>query len=403
MIDTGFDVDHADLADGITDESGYFDAAGDFQQTLRGFPDNDHGTFCAGMACARRDNGTDGCGSAPEAELTVIASRPDQVGTQTTLARAVAYAADPTMEVDDARRAAGADVIVSSLGPNGATWSLTATLERAIEFASRRGRKGLGTPLLWASSNGRNVDIAQDEVVSHPNVIAVGRSRNTDREDNSARGEELDFLAPGVNVTSTASGGGTRVDSGTSFAAPLASGVAALMLSINPKLRTEEVRKILRRTCDKIGGVDYDDQSHNLDYGYGRVNAYRAVIEALQPIADHGRRNTDQDGDGRSEIEVTSPWGLGTLDFTSGTLTSAALEPNGSRFDGWLLDTETNDFLLHADLAGQRAAETFVSSGWGVGVLRLDEGSYSAAMLEPNGTRFGGWLLNTDDTLFQVA
>ena len=45
VIDNGFDVTHPDLAAGIAAESGFFDVASNFRQTLTGYPDNDHGTF----------------------------------------------------------------------------------------------------------------------------------------------------------------------------------------------------------------------------------------------------------------------------------------------------------------------------------------------------------------------
>ncbi|MDP8929394.1 MAG: S8 family serine peptidase [Actinomycetota bacterium] len=399
VIDNGFDVTHGDLTAGVVAESGFFDAAGNFRQTRTNYPDNDHGTFCAGMAAARHNNGRDGCGSAPEAGLLLVATRPDQVGTQATLARAVAYAANPTMEVANANPATGADVIVSSLGPNGANWALTTVLQNAIEFAARRGRKGRGTPIFWASSNG-NFDIALDQVVSHPDVIAIGRSRRNDREDNSARGEELDFLAPGVSVVSTASGGGTRTDTGTSFAAPLSAGVGALLLSINHDLSADDVRQIMRRTCDRIGGVTYDAAGHNLDYGYGRVNAFRAVVRAMQSVTGHSVVDTDHDADGLTEIPVVSPWGIGTLEYSGGALRSLSMAPNGSRFNGWLLNTADNRFPVVGDFDHDGASELLVTSPWGIGVLNVTGGGYSATMLAPNGTRFGGWLLSTADNWF---
>jgi subtilisin family serine protease len=400
VIDNGFDVGHLDLAAGIVAGSGFFNAAGTFRRTRRNYPDDDHGTFCAGMVGARHNNGRDGCGSAPECELMLLASQIDQIGTQATLARAVAYAADPRLEVPGASVTAGADVIVSSLGPNGANWALTTVLENAILFAARQGRRGRGTPIFWASSNGNNVDIGLDQVVSHPNVIAVGRSRRNDREDNTARGQQLDFLAPGVNVLSTASGGGTRTDTGTSFAAPLSAGVGALILSINPDLTAEDVRRIMRDTCDKIGGVTYNAAGHNDDYGFGRVNAFRAVIRAMQSIAINGVLDTDQDGDRLAEIPVSSPWGIGTLKFNSDALAHLAMAPNGRRFNGWLLNTVDNRFPQKGDFDGNRRSELLVTSPWGIGVLRQYRTSYRGLMLAPNGTRFGGWLLNTADNVF---
>lgn len=399
VIDNGFDVAHADLAPGLTAECGFFDASGTFRQTLTGFPNNDHGTFCAGMAAARHNNGQDGCGSAPEARLTLVASQGDQVGTQATLARAVAYAADPSMEVRGANPALGADVIVSSLGPNGANWALTTVLANALVFAAQRGRRGRGTPIFWASSNGNNVDISLDQVVSHPDVIAVGRSRRDDTEDNSARGPQLDFLAPGVSVVSTAMGGGTRTATGTSFAAPLAAGVGALVVSVNPNLTAREVCQVLRDTCDKIGGVTYGANGHHGDYGHGRVNAFRAVVRAMQTIAVHGVQDTDVDGDRVAEIPIQSPWGIGILKHHGTTLSAPSMVPNGTRIGGWLLNTGDNEFQLTGDFDGDGQAELFVSSPWGVGVLNA-AGGYTVSFLHPNGTRFGGWLLNTADNWF---
>lgn len=398
VIDNGFDARHGDLAPALTDGCGFFDGTGTFRRTLTNFPDSDHGTFCAGMAAARQ-NTVDGSGSAPQSDLLLVASQGDQVGTQVTLARALAYAADPRMEVANANPADAADVIVCSLGPNGANWALTTVLQNAIEFTARRGRRGRGTPIFWASSNG-NVDVALDQVVSHRDVIAVGRSRRTDLEDNSARGEELDFLAPGVNVVSTASGGGTRTGTGTSYAAPLAAGVGALLLAVNPDLSAEQVRHLIRRTCDRVGGVTYDAKGHNLDYGYGRVNAFRAVVHALSTVADRSGVDTDHDGDRLAEVPVTSPWGLGTLEHRRGALTHLSMAPNGSRFDGWLLNTVDNRFPVHADLDGDGRSELLVTSPWGVGVLETSGGTYRGQMLRPNGTRFGGWLLNTADNRF---
>lgn len=281
VIDNGFDADHEDLAAAVVADSGYFDSSKNFQRTLAGYPGSSHGTFCAGMAAARHNNGRGGCGAAPESGLLLVACLGDQVGDQVTLARSVAYAADPTQEIATASPEDGADVISCSLGPNGADWEMQSVLEDAINFAVTDGRGGLGTPIFWATSNGFNVPISSDEVVSHPGVIAVGRSTRNDTEDNSARGPKLEFLATGVGVYSTYPNNTYGTGSGTSYAAPCAAGVAGLILSIRPDLSWEQVRQIIRDTCDKIGGAVYDANGHNDDYGFGRINAFRAILAAL--------------------------------------------------------------------------------------------------------------------------
>ncbi|WP_166020526.1 S8 family serine peptidase [Streptomyces chilikensis] len=289
VIDNGFDTLHPDLTDGLDPLSGHYTEGADgttFTRGAAGMPDSDHGTFCAGMVGGRLGNPSGGTGAAPECDLLLLACLPDQVGTQTTLARAVAYTADPSTETGSARTGDGADVLVCSLGPNEADWDLTTTLELALEFAAANGRRGRGLPVFWAASNGRNVDIGKDEVVSHPDVIAVVRSTNQDREDQAARGPEVELIAPGVNVLSTTSGGGYGTDTGTSFAAPCAAGCAALVLAANPGLTRDQLRGILRDTADRIGPptVEYDADGHNDDYGFGRVNTIEA-LRAAQAVS----------------------------------------------------------------------------------------------------------------------
>ncbi len=296
VIDNGFNVNHEDLREGIGMVSGFYRENGNnattFFQGTAGMPVEDHGTFCAGIVGARQNNSLGGCGAAPESELMLVACLVDQVGTQTTLARSIAYCADPTTEVSGAGLNTGADILVCSLGPNGADWDLTATLQIAIEFAAIHGRQGLGLTIFWAASNGHNVDILKDEVVSHKDVIAVVRSNRNDLEDNAAKGSEVELIAPGVEVVST-TGNGYGPLSGTSFAAPCAAGCAALGLSVNPGLSRDELRMIMRQTADKIGGVTYDVSGHNDDYGFGRVNAMSAVQAAdeknkrLLELKDH--------------------------------------------------------------------------------------------------------------------
>lgn len=285
VIDNGFDADHDDLAAGVLGSSAFYVSNGanpaTFTVGTAGMPDSAHGTFCAGMVGARQGNAIGLVGGAPESDLQLLACLGDQVGSQITLARAVAYAADPSTE---GQGGAGADIIVSSLGPNGAEWNLTTTLDLALQAAAANGRGGLGTAIFWAASNGNNVDVLQDEVVSHADVIAVVRSTRNDLEDNAARGPEVELIAPGVDVWATNSGNGYRSWTGTSFAAPCAASCAALALSVQPGLTRDQLRTVMRETADQIGGVTYDANGHNDDYGFGRVNAFAAVRQAARRI-----------------------------------------------------------------------------------------------------------------------
>jgi hypothetical protein len=68
----------------------------------------------------------------------------------------------------------------------------------------------------------------------------------------------------------------------TSSAAPLVTGVAALLLEANQALTAKEIKEILINTADKVSPMDanYDSNGHSNKYGFGRINALRAVAAA---------------------------------------------------------------------------------------------------------------------------
>ena len=111
----------------------------------------------------------------------------------------------------------------------------------------------------------------------------------------------------------------------------------------------------------------------------------------------------DFDGDGRDELLISSPWGMGILELSGSALTSTVMAPNGTRFGGWLLNTADNRFGPVGDLDGDGRAEIPVTSPWGLGVLKQSGSSLSDPMIAPNGTRFGGWLLNTADNYLDMV
>ncbi len=131
---------------------------------------------------------------------------------------------------------------------------------------------------------------------SHPATIAVGASTCFDyRADYSSYGAGLDFVAPGNDIWTTDRMGGAGyanenddpcnyvANMGTSYASPLAAGVAALMLSENPNLTADEVRSIMQQTCRQIGGVVYDANGWNEYYGYGCIDD-GAAVGALRTV-----------------------------------------------------------------------------------------------------------------------
>src|SRR6185436_21102814 len=94
---------------------------------------------------------------------------------------------------------------------------------------------------------------------------------------------------PGAAGRGDVAGDYTNDFGGTSSACPGVAGVAALVLSRNPSLRWDEVKDVIGRSCDRIDptGGKYDADGHSRKYGFGRVNAKRAVELALPAATGH--------------------------------------------------------------------------------------------------------------------
>lgn len=266
---------------------------------------DDHGTACAGVAAA--DGRFGASGVAPAAKLMPIRCVSD-LGSQSE-ADAFQWAADH-----------GADVISCSWGPQDGVWfrpndpkhhqvvPLPDSTRLAIEYAITHGRNGRGCVITWAAGNG-NESVDNDGYASYPKVIAVAACN-----DSGKRSAYSDFgnavwcafpsndgepsKTPGIFTTDRSgpqgynegqaamgaiNGNYTNDFGGTSSACPGVAGIAALVLSRNPELRWDEVKDILRRSCDRIDTAkgQYDATGRSPFYGYGRTNARRAVDLAL--------------------------------------------------------------------------------------------------------------------------
>lgn len=100
-------------------------------------------------------------------------------------------------------------------------------------------------------------------------------------------GPGLDFAVPGEAIatsdnsgTSGYSAGEYAYADGTSYAAPICAGIAALVLSQNPSLTPDQVEQTLRDSCRDLGTPGYDT-----DFGWGLPSAYKALT-GNQPPAD---------------------------------------------------------------------------------------------------------------------
>jgi len=164
----------------------------------------------------------------------------------------------------------------------------------AINEAAVNGRSGKGCIIVFSSGNSYSSS-ADEYCVTYPanleNVISVGaiNPATAIRSTYSCYGTNLDVCAPSsslldfqiVTLDRMNELGNSQTNykldfGGTSAAAPLVSGVAALMLSINDTLSREQVVHIIEETCTDVGPQGFD-----VEHGYGMVNAYHAVLQAL--------------------------------------------------------------------------------------------------------------------------
>ncbi len=177
----------------------------------------------------------------------------------------------------------------------------------------------------------------------------------------------------------------------------------------------------LMGTADNEFGpaADYDGDGHaelvvTSAWGMGILKLVGATLTApmMAPNGTHfGGWNlqtgdndfspsADYDGDGRAEILVTSSGGIGILKLSGSTLTAPMVQPNGMRFGGWLYSTAANRVGSTGKYTAGTQREILITSGWGVGILKLSGNTLISSMLQPNGTRFGGWLLDTTNNVF---
>ncbi|MCB0641793.1 MAG: S8 family serine peptidase [Phaeodactylibacter sp.] len=333
VIDDGFDIDHPDLKDKIVFPRDFVD--GDSFP----FPSNDqgdyHGTPCAGVAVGA-ENGVGIVGVAPGCSFMPVR---------------FSLAADDNLlwEIFDFV-GQKADVLSCSWGPVPVYAPLSSLLsEKFTQIATTGGPKGKGAVICFAAGNFNapindpnntafewrhpNYGILTSRRailngnVAHPEVIGVSASSSQNRKSAYSNwGKEISVCAPSdnwhpidpqqrmpgrgiwttdnedVGLGFTANSRYTGSFGGTSSATPLVAGVAALVRSANPELTAREIKAIIEETADKIEDLQPDvilgntkgtyANGHSEWFGYGKVNAAKAVARALE-LAGQGDTNED--------------------------------------------------------------------------------------------------------------
>ncbi|BAY12928.1 S8 family serine peptidase [Calothrix sp. NIES-2098] len=332
VVDDSFDLNHPDFQG-----SGKIVASRDLKENdflpLPDEQETSHGTACAGIAVAE-ENGKGIVGVAPGCALMPI--------------RTTGFLDDESIEdIFNWAIDKGASVISCSWGASAVYFPLSLRQKAVITRAATKGRNGKGCVILFAAGNANrpidgtifernwpknllsgNTDWLSGFAV-HTDVIAVAASTSLSKKSAYSNwGNNIAVCAPSNNappgmwfqdsgymetqpaIATSLSGLGmlttdqlgaagydpgdfTRNFGGTSGATPVVAGVAALMLSVNPDLTAQQVRRILQETADKILDTNpdpqlglregtYDSNGHSQWFGYGKVNAAKAVQTAQQ-------------------------------------------------------------------------------------------------------------------------
>ncbi|MFN8579219.1 MAG: S8 family peptidase, partial [Candidatus Sericytochromatia bacterium] len=258
IIDTGIDGGHPDLKAKLL--PGY-DAYGEGKEYKDG---QGHGTHCAGIAAAiHNDIGV--AGFAPDAKLMAVKVLQDTgSGTYAAVADGIAWAAKSK-----------ADVLSMSLGGPSSSQAIT----DAVALAVKNGKLVVAA----MGNSGKNINTISYPAAT-PGVFAVGANDIKDKTASFSQvGKHCAISAPGVNIMSTfptyQNGiGQTNYGSisGTSMACPGVSGLAALVKSVNPSLKADQIKKIISDSAVDLGPKGWDN-----DYGAGKINTLAAVKLAI--------------------------------------------------------------------------------------------------------------------------
>ncbi|MEV0623601.1 S8 family serine peptidase [Nonomuraea sp. NPDC050404] len=264
VLDTGVNLLHPDLEGAVIQGP---DLTGQDSG-----PWGQHGTAMASLIAGRgHGEGRKGgvLGVAPEARVLSVRVTLEngdprrgkqRSGWRDALAKGIRYAADQ-----------GADVISMSLGGGSGAWEGSASEEEAVQYAISK-----GAVLVASSGNDGTAGNRKNFPAAYPGVIAVGAvDKKMKVADFSNKQDYVSVVAPGTEVVTADGDASYMVGDGTSSAAAMVAGIAALIRSAHPGMSPFHVR-----TAIETGTYWQPQNGYSPAYGHGVANALLALRAA---------------------------------------------------------------------------------------------------------------------------
>ena len=242
-------------------------------------PDAKHGTHVAGIIGAVRGNGVGIDGVAPAVKFMMIRTVPNGDERDKDVANAIRYATDH-----------GAQIISMSFGKPYSPFK--SAVDDAVKYADSK-----GVLMVHAAGNdganlskGKNFPTPEYTGGGHPtNWIEVGASSwkggdNLAASFSNYSQQQVDVFAPGVDILSTVPGNQYERDSGTSMAAPVVSGLAALIMDFYPNLTATDVRKIIVSVGQQIRSAREASRWRRQKVPFGSLSVTGGIVNAYNAL-----------------------------------------------------------------------------------------------------------------------
>ena len=302
IVDSGFETDHPELSGKISFPSDKYEGRNraDF-----------HGTHVAGIVAANKNNGIGIAGICDNSNLICIDWEPELFQVWHTelailfgfsaVVKAGAKVVNFSLGVSASRTSDSRGIMDSVFTPAAFSLMMASLLSKGYDFVAVQSAGNgdfFGDPMN-ADYNGHFCAITESNAFTGFTGVPVNEIMNriivvasADNGGNGAYvqseytnvGKAVDVAAPGTDIYSSTVSAGYEYLSGTSMSAPIVTGIASLVWSVNPNFKGTDIKEIVCTSTESVAAVNTTlDYYYDVDLlDYPMVNAKLAVEEAIK-------------------------------------------------------------------------------------------------------------------------